>query len=140
MINLWIHGHESRLSSDLAEPMQYGRERGKISQASSNYFPINGKVAEVVTIEVSILQTFTWGGHHITSFLLLVSTSIIMWSPKNLRRDSVEYGRHKFGLTWKFYVHSGTSKWIFHSHGSYVHLRQPTSKGSCMRKPFNRIP
>ena len=59
MENIWIHGHQFRLGSDLAEPMQYGRERGKISQASSNYFPINGKVAEVVTIEISILQAFS---------------------------------------------------------------------------------
>ena len=59
MINLWIHGHESRLSSDLAEPMQYGGERGKISQESFNYFPENEKVAEVIAIEVPILQTFT---------------------------------------------------------------------------------
>ena len=61
-------------------------------------------------------------------------------SPENFKGASVDVTRHKFGLTWKFYVHSGTSKWIFHSHGSYVHLRQPTSKGSCMWKPFNRIP
>ena len=59
MKNLWIHGHQFRLGSDLAEPMQYGGDRGKISQANANYFPENEKVAEVIAIEVPILQTCT---------------------------------------------------------------------------------
>ena len=61
-------------------------------------------------------------------------------SPESFKDSSVDSTRHYFGPTRKIYVHSGTSKRIFHSRGSYVHLRQPTSKGSCMRKPVNRIP
>ena len=61
-------------------------------------------------------------------------------SPESFKDSSVDSTRHYFGPTRKIYVYSGTFKSIFHSHGWHAHLRGPTSKGSCMRKPVNRIP
>ena len=61
-------------------------------------------------------------------------------SPESFKDSSVDSTRHYFGPTRKIYVYSGTFKSIFHSHGWHAHLRGPTSKGPCMRKPVNRIP
>ena len=43
-------------------------------------------------------------------------------SPESFKDSSVDKTRHYFGPTRKIYVYSGTSKWIFHSHGPHAHL------------------
>ena len=49
-------------------------------------------------------------------------------SPENLKGASIDVIRHYFGPTGKIYVHSGTFKSIFHSHGPHGHLRSTGSK------------
>ena len=93
-----------------------------------------------VAMEFPFLWTIWWEDHHFAFSIPLERISTKDISPENFKGASDDITRDYFGPTRKIYVYSGTSKWIFHSHGPHAHLGQPTSKGSCMRKPVNRIP
>ena len=141
MINLRIHG-------PMESPLSHQQLLTSIPSSfptSSNGFFI--EIHENITKVAFFIEDDIWALEHdvcnLQSFIfcgLGKDLNQRYISPEIFKDSSVDRTRHYFGPTRKIYVYSGTFKSIFHSHGSYVHLRQPTSKGSCMRKPVSRIP
>ena len=89
---------------------------------------VENTVPKSVAIELEKKKSLTCRRHHLTSFMHLKRILTKDISPENLKGASIDVIRHYFGPTGKIYVHSGTFKSIFHSHGSHGHLRSTVSK------------